>query len=95
MMTNTRYVETNHGWLAFSSSKWGSFHLVALVATALSLGLIIYGATAVSEIWMLAPLLGIIFIPLSVIARTWGWIVIFALIFLFFPLAILFQGVNW
>lgn len=95
MMTNTRYVETNHGWRAFSSSKWGSFHLVALVATALSLGLIIYGATAVSEIWMLAPLLGIIFIPLSVIARTWGWIVIFALISLFFPLAILFQGVNW
>ena len=95
MMTNTRYVETNHGWRAFSSSKWGSFHLVALVATALSLGLIIYGATAVSEIWMLAPLLGIIFIPLSVIARTWGWIVIFALIFLFFPLAILFLGVNW
>lgn len=44
---------------------------------------------------MLAPLLGIIFIPLSVIARTWGWIVIFALIFLFFPLVILFQGVNW
>lgn len=95
MMTNTRYVETNHGWRAFSSSKWGSFHLVALVATALSLGLIIYGATAVSEIWMLAPLLGIIFIPLSVIARTWGWIVIFALIFLFFPLVILFQGLNW
>ncbi|MDY6052389.1 MAG: hypothetical protein SPI83_08340 [Rothia sp. (in: high G+C Gram-positive bacteria)] len=86
------YVVGNR-WGVFSSPRWKKFNLLAapmFLAGALAF---IYGGLATSYSWALAPLLGLLGLGLSLLARTWGWAVAFFLLILTLPVVIALQGV--
>lgn len=86
-------MNTEHGkGKLFMSQRWKWFFPCAMVFFSAGVFLIVYGAVASTEIWMLAPLFSIVFLVLSALAKTWGWFVLFGLLILFFPGVILFQG---
>lgn len=86
-------VYTDSSWGVLSSPRWQNFKLLAGLAFLLGLFAFAYGALAVSQLWFLAPLLGFIFLLLSIPARTWGWMLAFGLLIMLFPAVILFQGI--
>lgn len=87
--------EERQEWLAFRSAQWRWFAPLATSLAVLCLGLIVFDSIAVSQIWMLAPLIGLAMVSLTIAARTWGWLLVFATITLFFPAVLALQGVNW
>ncbi len=86
-------VYTDSSWGVLSSPRWQHFKLLASLAFLLGLSAFTYGALAVSQIWLLAPLLGFTFLLLSIPARTWGWMLAFGLLIMLFPVVILLQGI--
>lgn len=85
----TAYLST-----AFVSRQWKIFNILAPLFFLLGFTFIVIGGTQASQVWMFAPLIGIIFTPLSVLAKTWGWAILFLLMFLFLPIIIFLQGIG-
>lgn len=86
-------VHSSAVWGALKSPRWGSYPWVAGIAFTVGIALFLYGGLYTSTVWMLAPAIGLIFLPLSLIARTWGWALAFSLLTLVFPLILALQGI--
>lgn len=81
-------------WSIFILHTWPYYQQLAGLAFVIGVALFIYGGVVGSTIWMFAPLLGLIFTPLSCLARTIGWAILFTLLVLTFPLALALQGIG-
>lgn len=78
---------------AFISPRWQNFHLLAGLALGLGITAFIYGGLKTSYIWVLAPLVGLGFLPLSLLAKTWGWALAHGLLVLLVPIVLALQGI--
>ncbi len=84
---------TGNQWGTFSSPRWQKFNLLAAFIFLAGALAFTYGGLTTSYSWALAPLLGLLGLGLSLLARTWGWAVAFSLLILTLPAVIALQGV--
>lgn len=80
-------------WGLFRSFRWKNFHLLAGLFFFLGVLAFIYGGLEGSYIWTVAPLVGLGFLPLSLLAKTWGWALAHGLLVLLVPIVLALQGI--
>lgn len=92
-MTVESVSNSNYKWGVFLSQRWQRFSLISGLAFLVGVFAFIYGGLISSYIWTVAPLTGLSFLPLSLLAKTWGWSLAHGLLILLVPIVLALQGI--